>query len=224
MANKVHFFVGLNRIALTEIEAAQYMPEFKAPKNWTDPVKIAAEVEKKRNDWLAGLDSNPITSLIQEICIKAVLETNYGVKPDFKELPVVFNWKNNAPVSISSALVEFFTNVHLSLTDKDEPVEVMWYGVEPSFYRELIRTSFVRDEICVKNLGVATVLLMFVNRARSYKLDELLGVEAGYVSKDKAYADHKARWGHPKLNLNSPANMVEFVRWCFALHGIVPKT
>lgn len=221
--NKVHFFAALNRIALSEAEASRYMPEFKAPKTWVDSAKIAAEIQRKREEWVRGLDSNPVTSLVDEICIKVVIESNDKALPDFKELDTVFKWKQGEVATLTDALAVFFESVYSSI-DKNKETEVIWYGVEPSFYRDLLTTSFVRDETCVKNPTVALLLNLFLAKGRSFSLDSLLGVHDEYISKDKAYADHKNRWGQPRLNLNSPANMAEFVRWCFALHGIVPKT
>ena len=52
---------------LPESEIAQFAPEFEAPKNYTDPVKIAAAVEAKRKAWLADAALDPMTGRVLAI-------------------------------------------------------------------------------------------------------------------------------------------------------------
>jgi hypothetical protein len=135
-------------------------PEFTAPKNYTDPIKIKDYVQKKTEAWLDGLNANPV--------LAETVDVSYFFKKDYAGEASPAKFKN---VEEAMAKME-------ELAKGVNAREFTWFSFDVDFTVRLIRHYAARNGL------TSLAALSHANRVDCWSL---LGVKSDYIPQKAAW-------------------------------------
>jgi hypothetical protein len=141
-------------------------PEFTAPKNYTDPIKIKDYVEKKKEAWLDELSSNPVLAEVLKFSFKFDES-----KPETKPITLAGDSDDSGFISTLKTIEDYIIGQDIKAED------FTWFGFDVDFTVRLIR-----HKAAAHNMPTLAAL----TRASRVDLWSVLGVKSSYITKEAA--------------------------------------